>query len=495
MRDMGKKVSFYKGGEFLVLNDDEEIISGAQILKNYFWFFTTHDQPTVFSSLRRSLACFYTCELPSPSVLEENGFEVERIDISVKVLDNIFFDERDRKWDFSIFESQKVVYIFVNGKSAGMYLVKNQVLIASDWTHNEKCIETLKQLIPYLSKIFRKRSKLPPKPRFSITVGADPEFEVIDSSGRVVSASGIVKGGTDPRQEIGRDGAGSQVELRPKPESDLWKFIGNVRSLLKKFAEEYPGYRLSTQGDVYPLGGHIHLSVPVNNDIIRILDNWIGDKVIHLSGKARGSYKKLSAYETKPWGFEYRTPPAAVFLKPQVLFAVLKIMKAVLKEYFSCEGVSLYPTPEEIARLKIEKEWKILNDFVKEYPKVSKDVLKQWRIKVKVEPRVDVIFRDDWAPEIRSYVSSLLSERLGKLAKKLNMRGIYKVILFGFRSERGMVCNFESTVFDKIDFDYSVNSGEKAFGLPYNVRVAELSDDLKKMWGVVAEEIIKALLK
>jgi hypothetical protein len=40
-----------------------------------------------------------------------------------------------------------------------------------------------------------------------------------------------------------------------------------------------------------------------------------------LSGKVReqSKYYKLSAYETKPWGFEYRTPPAAIFSTPHML--------------------------------------------------------------------------------------------------------------------------------------------------------------------------------
>jgi len=495
-REVVEKVSFYKRSDSaIILNDTEELSEGAKLLSDYFWIFTAHGRSTDHQIYRNEIASFYTSRIPRTVDLREKGFEVEEVNFKVTVESEIFYDQRDQVLDLSLFKPQRVICIYVDGRQAGVYFAESKVLVASDWTHNSACIRTLEKLMPYLSKIFRKRSKLPPKPRFSVTVGADPEFEVIDLSGRVVSASGIITGGTDPRQEIGKDGAGSQVELRPRPESDLRKFISDIRNILKRFAAEYPRYSLSVQGDTYPLGGHIHISIPVNSDVIEILDGWIGKLVINLSGGARGSYKKLSAYETKPWGFEYRTPPAAVFLKPQVLFAVLKIMKAVLKEYFSYKGVSLYPTPEEIARLKIEKEWEILNCFIKEYPKMNKDVLKQWRIKVKVEPRVDVIFRNDWAPEVREFVRALFSEKVKGLVKKVNAKGIFKIVFFGFKSERGSVCNFDSDLFEKIDFSYPVEAGEVAFGFPYSVRVAELTEELKQKWGKVIDEVVSNLLK
>lgn len=491
-----ERLRFFKeGSNFLILNATEEVAKGADLLKSYFWVFTGHGSKRDHAWFRTDFASFYTMRIPAPLYLREKGFEVEEVDLKVTVEDGIFYDQRNQEIDLSLFKPQKVIYIYVDGKRAGVYFVESKVLIATDWTHSPACIRTLERLMPYLSKIFRKRSKLPPKPKFSIMFGADPEFEVIDLSGKVISASGIIAGGTDPKQEIGRDGAGAQVEIRPKPESDLSKFIINVRNILKKFAAEYPRYSLSVQGDTYPLGGHIHLSLPPDRNILQLLDNWIGGKVIHLSGGARGSYKKLSAYETKPWGFEYRTPPAAIFLKPQVLFAVLKIMKAVLKGYFSNNGVSLYPTPGEIDRLKIKKEWEILNRFIEEYPKMSKDLLKQWRIKVKVEPKVDVIFKDDWASEVRDFVRALFLDKVKGLVKKVNAKGIFKIVFFGFKNERGLVCNFDSDIFERIDFNYPVGAGEVAFGFPYSIRVAELTEELKQKWGKVIDEVVSNLLK
>jgi len=483
-----EKISFYKN-DIMILNNDEELSAGAELLEEYFWVFTCHGELTLI--FKKEIASFFTCKLPEISELEERGFQVETIDLSIDIKDEVFFDERSRHLSLSSIPSQKVTYIYVQGKRAGVYFQKSKILIATNWTHSISCIEMLKQMIPYLSKIFQKRSPKPPSFNNNITVGADPEFELIYGN-EIVSAVGFIKGGTS--EFIGRDGAGSQVEIRPEPSGNLSRFVCNFRNALKEFVRMYPEYSLSAQGDIYPLGGHIHLSLPPNKDVLELLDNWIGKWIINLSGQARGSYKKLGAYETKPWGFEYRTPPAAIFLKPQVLYAVLKIMKAVLKAYFSCEGVSLAPDPDEISRLKIEKEWKILQDFINEYPRMNKNILKNWKIRRKVEPRVSLFFRDDWSLEVKQFVSEILSKKLSYFAKKLNKKGVYKVILFGFKKERGEVCNFDSCLFRKIDFNYPVDNGI-AFGLPYNVRMSELTEELKQKWLVIVNEIMDNLLK
>ncbi|MCI4463697.1 MAG: hypothetical protein JHC30_05970 [Caldisericum sp.] len=495
-----ERLSFYKRrcGDVIILNGVGEVSQGADLLKEYFWIFTVHDSHRVILRLfRRSLACFYTFSIPHLWELQEREFEVREVNFHVQIEDGIFFYERDQRLDLSLFKPQRVVYVLVGGKKAGVYFEKDQVLIATYWTHNVGGIRMLSQLMPYLSRIFKKRPETPPKPCFRIMFGADPEFELIRLiNGKVVSANGIVQGGTGPNELVGRDGAGNQVEIRPAPSWDLRKFVSNFRNGLREFARMYPGYSLGVKGDVYPLGGHIHISVPPYDDILLLLDNWIGQQVIDLSGRARGSYKRLGAYETKPWGFEYRTPPSAIFLKSSVLYSVLKVIKRVISAYFTLDGVSVLPTDEEIDRLCIRKEWGTLNDFIARYSELDKDVLKQWRIKrIKPESRVDLVFRDDWDSEVKEFVSSVLASKLSKFAKKLNKKGIYRVILFGFGQSRGMVCNFESSIFERLDFVYNVNEDERAFGLPYSVRVAVLTDDLKTMWIRIADEIVSNLLE
>jgi hypothetical protein len=481
----------------LILNESyEKVKEGAELLKEFFWVVVGHGSSDFNRVFRSGAASFYTYNIPSVEELEGRGFSVEQVNFSLTVEDSIFFDIKKVSFPIELYKPQKVFYIKVNGRVAGVYFSRDRVLVATDWTHNSFCLKAFKELLPKLSKILKKRGKQLPKFTLKFCFGADPEFELVDRrTRRIVPAYEVISGGTSVNDKIGVDGSGSQVELRPDPSENINRFILNVKSVFKDFVHSYPYYSLSVKGDSYPLGGHIHVSIPLDTWVLRLLDNWVGSHVIDLSGGARGSYKKLSEYEVKPWGFEYRTLPAAIFLKPDVLKAVLVIIKRVLKAYFN-GGVALYPGEEEIKRLGLEKHWEVLNKFINDYAALDKDVLKQWGggVRVKVEPKVELSFGDDWKREVKNFVRDLFFKKVSKrLMKRLNERGIYRVVFFGLRKERGEVCNFESSVFKRIDFSYSVSRGV-AFGFPWSIRMLEVfTDELKKKWEKVMAEVVAEL--
>ena len=491
-----ERVSVFNASEdFSVLNRTEEVLTGARLLQKFFWVFTAHGDPEDHQLYLTEFASFYSVRLPRSVELQERGFDIAKVEMSIDIVPQVFFDQRDISFDFTNIPPQKVVCLFLNGKQIGIYFVASRVLVATDWTHNLKCIETLKRLLPTLSKIFRRRSVRPPKPRIEIKFGADPEFELVSlQTCKVVSADRVIDGGTSSSHQIGVDGAGSQVEIRPAPSSNIEEFIRNFRDILKRFAREYPGYTLSAQGDVHPLGGHIHLSVKPDSRIIALLDHWIGEQVIDLSGAARGSYKKMGATERKPWGFEYRTPPAAIFMSPRILRAVLRVIKKVVSNYYKRDGVLLYPDADEIRRLGIEKDWGVLQDFISQYPALDKDVMRGWRIKVSQVNKIDLVFRDDWNDQVMSYVKELFFKKLDKrMMKKLNKRGINKLLFFGLKKERGDVCNFPTSLFSTVDYKYSIDDG-LAFGFPWCVRMPEeLRDELKEMWCILVDDVVREL--
>lgn len=316
-RVIGERVSFlqnFENKEVLVLNEDgfERVREGAELLKDYFWVVVGHGSSDFNKLFRRDVASFYTYDVPSVEELERRGFSVEQVNFSILKRSEIFFDIKRVVFPIDLFKPQKVFYIKVNDRVAGVYFSRSRVLVATDWTHDSSCIKMLKELLPKLSTILKKKGKQVPRPIPVLTFGADPEFELVDRTTRwIVPASEVISGGTSINDKIGCDGSGSQVELRPDPSSNINKFLLNFKSVLKDFVAKYPYYSLLAQGDIFPLGGHIHISISPNEKILKLLDNWIGERVVDLSGSARGSYKRLSAYESKPWGFEYRTPPAS----------------------------------------------------------------------------------------------------------------------------------------------------------------------------------------
>lgn len=186
-----------------------------------------------------------------------------------------------------------------------------------------------------------------------LLVGADPEFEVavcVDNYAVVVHADGYIERSTEPESRVGTDGAGSQLELRPRPArtpEELYEQIlalaKRARAWLADLAES--DVELLLSGHVLPIGCHIHLGTAQGytaaeyREFVRTLDRVrtpmgeLGELMVRLSGSARGSYATRAACEGGKChgGFEYRTPPAAILAFPEAFCYVAGVMLALAK--------------------------------------------------------------------------------------------------------------------------------------------------------------------
>lgn len=192
-----------------------------------------------------------------------------------------------------------------------------------------------------------------PIPRRTCKVGCDPEFEVTEEYNgaiRVIQPPYNRYQGTGVNQEIGLDGAGMQVEIRPKAFENPADTVSYMIGIMKRIH----GDRFSVVGDRHPLGGHIHIGcVPHYDppqDLKWLLDYFLGTPTINLSGTARSCYRAMAftnsrAVETKPWGFEYRTPPAAIFRSPEFARLAMKICKNVVEAFVNCQTIIVNETP------------------------------------------------------------------------------------------------------------------------------------------------------
>lgn len=292
-----------------------------------------------------------------------------------------------------------------------------------------------------------------------ITLGCDPEFEELTGTKEYRPIPTTIGG--EENGPIGRDGAGFQVELRPSASTTPIGVIKNLRKLIEEV-----NLPLSTRGDKYPLGGHIHIGIPNDvddetiEDIVKVLDRFIGKKVLPLSGEARGDYEVLGAYELKPWGFEYRTPPAAVFYHPAMGEITLKLVKNLVekfllgqikeKEYVGYEDYILQGglTPGEI------RCWCNLMCQYKLNPPVY--INKLWG----AEPSL-LVFRDEWDERVKELVKTLLGDIQGRL------------ILYGLAASRGrVVAGIELPGYETIDHPIE-DCGVAVVGVPYNLRVPQ----------------------
>jgi len=246
-------------------------------------------------------------------------------------------------------------------------------------------------------------------------LGMDPEFEF--RLGEEIKCAGEFFGRqtdleddlylTDtPFGNIGVDGAGAQIEMRPRPGNPV-RLINNLRGCFREFAkleadygEDDLGFELDIQGDRFPLGAHIHFGFDGSNpgedgdeeDITRfceILDWAVGKLLLPLSGRARkrtAYYQLTSFHINEDHGFEYRVLPSAIFANEKALEAILYICWHLGRRFWRGEGVDLEENElrgmaswgQLMMMLPTEEHLQALEDLVYKYNTFSRRIFATW---------------------------------------------------------------------------------------------------------------------
>ena len=359
----------------------------------------------------------------------------------------------------------------LNGKFLGAYCKKKNILLGTDWSHwtieaNKISDEVLKVL-----PLQKKETTL-----WICTYGADPEFEMLDSQTKYHVIRPVGVGGCGRDVKIGVDGAGAQVELRPDPETEPAKLVANLQALIKEC-----GRPLSVIGDVYPLGGHVHIGFPqeIKESCImsravfcKVYDLFVGRPLINLSGKARGSYKQMTAYEQKDWGFEYRTCPSAWLLNPQIALIFIKLIKGITEELINKgtlvvheNSLNGFPSDEDFLKFITLDELHYYKNFGKNYTKQKTlpSINSRWQA---LEPGVALSFHGLWSTEIMNLVSARI--------KTIPVKGAYAVILYGLNSSRGLVtAGWTTPGCEKVTMEGNTS---QTYGIPYYWRMDEFPE-------------------
>ena len=227
-------------------------------------------------------------------------------------------------------------------------------------------------------------------PLSNLSLGGDPEFEVYDLLDREVVYAGMLSPSLRSFGPIGLDGSGAQVELRPLPAKSPSIYVENAWALIGSFHRYYDGnYRLCLQGDTYPLGGHIHIGSTSEEEVeflqfhadkfVCVLDDFVGRVLLPTSGWARGRYYCLSSFELKPWGWEYRTPPASFYIDPLWVYVVYKLTFKLVKE-LAFRGELSYerdangvPLEREYLRFLTREELEIFMSFPRKWERMREE--------------------------------------------------------------------------------------------------------------------------
>jgi hypothetical protein len=254
-----------------------------------------------------------------------------------------------------------------------------------------------------------------------IKIGCDPEFELLDEGGRHVDAGNYYQ----MRGQIGTDAVTDILELRPFATEEPELLVNRIRNLIASVY--YDRKRISVSGHRRALGGHIHISeVAPEASLVQMLDDFVGRYFVELSGDARGDFKELGQVAEKEHhghgGFEYRTPPSAVFHNPRVTGIIMKLVKTLCEELR--RGDIEYETDAAGRALPAEFEKRIgednarrLFEFVEMYNVQLRETrgtntpieidVEGWRIP---QSQIQLDMRDDWCEECREAVVDAINE-------------------------------------------------------------------------------------
>jgi hypothetical protein len=226
--------------------------------------------------------------------------------------------------------------------------------------------------------------------KFSITLGADPEFETIVNE-VVVHAPTVVRG--KYRAQIGIDGGGAALELRPTPGKRPRTLANNLAILFKRFKHDHPNVTLSVKGSTLALGGHIHFGIKSINPtttLLYMMDVAAGQLASSKNGDARNrsGYGRLSDYNCNEHGFEYRTPSSAIFRKPTYMILFVKILREIVKYYvqhtndmdnlYRHDSNQLLNKTEEIVNSILSKRDKVTLEEFKNYVPSNENIIQYW---------------------------------------------------------------------------------------------------------------------
>lgn len=219
-----------------------------------------------------------------------------------------------------------------------------------------------------------------------ILFGADPEAVLWDINNNCIigahSAGFPGHGSVSVKKEpqLKCDGASSTFEIETPPFTNPEAGVEIFRQALIKLAN-YESHNLDFFGGAMIgnicIGGHIHFSLPRDDMIVRVLDRTIGHLSFLVSGKNQWERVKSSRYgrygntETKPYGFEYRTPPSWLISEEWTL-AFLSLSYTVAHA-FNENKSKVYSKLDAIHNEKIPKRYKFLKAlryFKEDFPHV-----------------------------------------------------------------------------------------------------------------------------
>jgi hypothetical protein len=461
-----------------IVRDMEDVKFYADMLLPYFKYIGGHWTPYQRPENReRDYASFYGRFKSNDvvSIINIEGPDVE---------DETFYDYAWSDYDAINLPAIQINY---NGDVAGYLVKERNVLWASDWTHNRANVEAVKKILSTLDEaglIHKHEVGIATDMDNDgiITLGGDPEFELLANAQEynVLYAEDYYSGYDD---EVGVDGSGNQVEIRPHYGETPEEYVENFKAIIRGIEDP-----LSVIGNVYPLGGHMHFGgIPMRTQYTTLLDDWLGRPLMTLNGEKREAwgYGELGDCRMQEWGFEYRVLPATIYADPEMVRIVYKIAQSILKELASKGEIKYHLRSDDLVAKKdylrfiTRDEYNyFMNARENLWKKALNDIYinKNWGGKIK--EGIYVKYSGDSFPaSVRDYINTELGSIKTPEGKYYNIR------LFGLAKSRGYVYSGEELLPQS-----GVPAHHMSWGLSWQCRHGDFKE-LKRVIGIIKSYI------
>jgi len=390
--------------ELLVKNaaSDECIDEYIDILKPYFnkitHHYTTnhnlnHDCILVYSYFPNEICCDNCRQKPIT-------INISQLDSSIPIKkgfgDNRFRDE----------PCSRLLRIRYGSLTFGYYCVRNNMMLAADFAHvdgNQPHLKVILETLYDTDILIHMEDK---RGQCEITLGTDPEMEAM-VDGKIIAGNCLPSIRSNDKAYISHDGARNQRELRPDPSKSPEELVENIRDLIR--ISSFFGEELIIAGNNYSLGGHIHIGGAYPSaEIIEVLDYFLYP-LNALSGKIRkdSQYGKMGDFRYQPHGFEYRTPPAAWLLTPELALKTLQLTKVSIETLLNTGEVIVSEENtwsnylEDLRQFPIcTEEWieKYKNEFKWASDNLNKPLSETWGVDIPKEFRAQKKYQ--YSPDV-----------------------------------------------------------------------------------------------
>ena len=328
-------------------------------------------------------------------------------------------------------------------KEIGWYNRHANVLWISDVTHHPESVKVLFDKILKAIRQLQVTGKVTNIVDF--TIGADPEFEVVNKDGTIFNASSIFRD-----RDVGHDGHAETGEIRPEPANRPLKLVRNVKRLMWKVglhpdlpddAKIFAGGGTKTN-----TGGHIHFGLPrLSPQLQDLLFDMVAEPTQKYQGELRNGcsgFRKTGGDTCRQAdchsGVEWRPLPSWI-VSEDIASAVVTTTYAIVKSFY-VKPITKPITKETYRSLHF---YPIYKDYIERFIKLfidgevgelsGKDVRSGWSMKRrKPQFNVKISSQTDW---IRRFFKPINCKQLRKSVRVAIDFGGYNELMVGTAKE------------------------------------------------------------